>query len=114
MKNWLKKILNWVLTILFWLIDYWNREIPYIFKEQIILFIVSIVSLICETENWYDIYFGYFTFHWIYSIVRIGFLIDENEGTSEYIESLTRRNEALTKCIIELEEELEKSRSQNK
>lgn len=111
---WLKKILNRVLDILFWLIDYWLKEIPYIFKEMIILLVVSIISLICETENWYDIYVCYLFLHWLYSVVRIGPMGEDIKAMSEQIDRLTRRNEALEKYAIELEEELEKTRSQNK
>ena len=111
---WFKKALCWFLDALFWLIDYWLKEIDYIYKEMIVGFIVGIISLICETENWYDIFFYYFILHWIYSCVRIGSLKEDSKGMSGWIDSLARRNEALTKYVIELEEELEKTRSQDK
>jgi len=112
--KWLKKILCWFLDTLFWLIDFWLNEIPYVCKEMIVGIIVGIISLIWKTENWYDIFFFYFALHWIYSVVRIGPMGEDIKGMSEHIDRLTRRNEALTKYVIELEEELEKTRSQDK
>ena len=113
-SNCLKKILDWALDILFRLIDYWLKEIPYFCKELIVLFIIGIISLIWKTENWYDIYFGYFFLHWIYSSVRISAMKENNEDMSDYIGRLTRRNEALEQYAIQLEKELETTRSQNK
>lgn len=111
---WFKKILCWFLDTLFWLIDYWIKEIPYTLKEMIVGVIVGIISLFSETENWYDVFFFYFTIHWLYSVVKIGIMEEDIEGMGDRIDRLTRRNEALTKYVIELEEELEKTRSQDK
>lgn len=90
------------------------KKMPHWSKEMIALFIVGIISLIWKTENWYDIFLLYFLLHWLYSVMRIGTLKEDNEGMSDWIDRLTRRNEALTKHVIELEEELEKTRSLDK
>lgn len=88
------------------------KKIPYWFKEMIVLFIVSIIALI--VDDFYGVLFLYFTLHWLYSLVRIGPMGEDIKAMSEQIDRLTQRNEALAKYAIELEEELEKTRSQNK
>ena len=85
-------------------IAYWFKKIPYWFKEQIVVFVVGIISLIWRTESWYDIFFVYFLIHWIYSVVRIGLMGEDVVAMSAQIDRLARRNEALESYIIELEE----------
>lgn len=101
--KWLKKILYWFLDTLFWLIDYWLKKIEYISKEIIVVFIVGIISLI--VDDFFGVFFLYFILHWIYSCLRISSMKKDLEGANYWIDRLTRRNEALEKYIIELEED---------